>query len=140
MPHWFNVSDMKIDHGSRQTYMTEPLLYIQKALAILKHMACGTMAERVNRDGMVEAGFRQGILHDDTDISRLDGLRSNSSSMRLEYEVVTGVSSLEALQHFELLFRDGHDTILLALALIDENLLALKTDVNPFEAASLAYS
>lgn len=140
MPHWFNVSDMKIDHGSRQTYMTEPLLYIQKALAILKHMACGTMAERVNRDGMVEAGFHQCILQYDSDISGLDGLRSDSSSMRLEYEVVTGVSPLEALQHFELLFRDGHDTILLALALIDENLLALKTDVNPFEAASLAYS
>jgi hypothetical protein len=140
MPHWFNVSDMKIDHGSRQTYMTEPLLYIQKALAILKHMACGTMAERVNRDGMVEAGFRQGILHDDTDISRLDGLGNHSLAMRLEYEVVTGKPSLEALQHFELLFRNGYDTILFAFALIDEDLLPLKTDIMPFEAASLAYS
>jgi len=140
MPHWFNVSDMKIDHGSRQTYMTEPLLYIQKALAILKHMACGTMAERVNRDGMVEAGLYQGVLHDDTDISRLDGLRRNSFAMRLENEVITGIPFLEALQHFELLLRNGYDTILLAFSLIDEDLLAFKTDVMPFEAASLAYS
>ena len=140
MSHRFNVSNMKIDHGSGQAYMTKPLLHIQKTLAILKHMACGTMAERVNRDGMVEAGLYQGVLHDDTDISRLDGLRRNSFAMRLENEVITGIPFLEALQHFELLLRNGYDTILLAFSLIDEDLLAFKTDVMPFEAASLAYS
>lgn len=98
------------------------------------------MAERVNRDGMVEAGLYQGVLHDDTDISRLDGLRRNSFAMRLENEVITGIPFLEALQHFELLLRNGYDTILLAFSLIDEDLLAFKTDVMPFEAASLAYS
>ena len=131
---------MKIDHGSRQAYMPEPLLYIQKALAILKHMACSTMAESVNRDGMVKTCLRQCILHDDTDISRFDRLRSHSFAMRFEDEIVTGVLPLEALQHSELLFRDGYNTILLALALIDEDLLAFKTDVMPFEAAGLAYS
>ena len=60
--------------------------------------------------------------------------------MSKKYKVVTGKPLLEALQHFELLFRNGYDTILFAFALIDEDLLSLKTDVMPFEAASLAYS
>jgi hypothetical protein len=131
---------MKIDHGSGQAYMTEPLLHIQKTLAILQHVTGSAVPESMNRDGMVEAGLYQGILHDDTDISRLDGLRRNSFAMRLENEVITGIPFLEALQHFELLLRNGHNTILLAFTLIDEDLLAFKTDVNPFEAASLAYS
>jgi len=89
---------------------------------------------------MVKTCLHQGVLHDDTDISRLYGLRSNSFAMRLEDEVVTGEPPLEALQHFELLFRNGYDTILFAFALIDEDLLPLKTDVMPFEAAGLAHS
>ena len=70
--------------------------------------------------------------------------------MRLENKVITGISSLEAVQHFELLFGNGHDSTFLSLALIDEDLLAFKilglakrqsrADVNPFEAASLANS
>lgn len=60
--------------------------------------------------------------------------------MRLEDKVITEEPSLEALQHSELLFRNGYDTILLAFSLIDEDLLAFKTDVMPFEAASLAHS
>ena len=140
MSHRLNISDMKIYHCSRQTDMTKTLLYIQKGLAIFKQMACSTMAKRMNRDGVVKAGLHKCILHDDTYISWLDGLRSNSLAMGLEDEVIAGIPSLEALQHFELLFGDGHDTVLLPLALIDEYLLSLKTDVNPFEAASLTYS
>ena len=131
---------MKIDHGSRQAYMSKPLLYIQKALPILQHVTGSAVPESMNCDGMVKTCLYQGILHDDTYISRLDGLRSNSPAMRLEDKVITGKPSLEALQHFELLFRNGYDTILFAFALIDEDLLPLKTDVMPFEAASLAYS
>ena len=118
---------MKIDHRSRQTYMTETLLHIQKTLAILKQMGSRRMPQGMDGDGMVEAGLYQGILHDDTDISRLDGLRRNSFAMRLENEVITGIPFLEALQHFELLLRNGHNTILLAFTLIDEDLLAFKT-------------
>lgn len=71
---------------------------------------------------------------------RLDGLRRNSLAMRLEDKVVTEIPSLEALQHFELLSRDGHDAVFLSLALIDEYLLALKADVMPLEATRLTYS
>ena len=131
---------MKIDHGSRQAYMSKPLLYIQKALPILQHVTGSAVPESMNRDGMIEAGLCQGVLHNGAYISRLDRLRSYSFAMRLENEVITGIPFLEALQHFELLLRNGHNTILLAFTLIDEDLLAFKTDVNPFEAASLAYS
>jgi hypothetical protein len=131
---------MKIDHGSRQAYMSEPLLHIQKALPILQHVTGSAVPESMNCDGMVKTCLHQGVLHDDTYISRLDGLRRNSFAMRLENEVITGIPFLKALQHFELLLRNGHNTILLAFTLIDEDLLAFKTDVNPFEAASLTYS
>ena len=94
----------------------------------------------VNRDGVVEAGFCQGIFHDDAYIARLDGLRINSFAMRLENEVVTGVPLLENAKQENLLFRNRYTSVFLPLALINEDLLSFKTDVNPFEAASLAYS
>jgi hypothetical protein len=131
---------MKIDHGSRQTYMTEPLLYIQKTLAVLKQMGSRRMPQGMYGDGTVEAGFHQRILQYDSDISRLDGLRSDSSSMRLEYKVVTGKPLLEDAQQEQQLCRDSHTAVLLALALIDEYLLAVKTDVIPLEATCLAHS
>ena len=95
---------MKIDHRCSQTCMSETFLYIQQALSILKQMACGTMAKSMNRDGMVERGLYQGILHNDTDISRLDGLRCHSFAMCFENEIVTGIPFLEAAEHGELLF------------------------------------
>ena len=116
MFHRFNVSHMKINHRSSQTHMSETLLYIQGALSILKKMACSTMAEGVNRERMVETCLCQGILENGIDIAGFDGLRRNSSTMRLENKVVTGKSSPETLQHFELLFRNGHDAIFLAFA------------------------
>ena len=120
--------------------MTETLLHIQQTLAILKQVACCTVTQGVNGDRTIEAGLCQGILHNGAYISRLDRLRGYSFAMRLENEVITGKPLLETLKHFELLFRDGYTTVLLAFALVDENLLTVKTDINPFEAASLTYS
>lgn len=60
--------------------------------------------------------------------------------MRFKYKVITWEPLLEDAQQEKQLFRDGYDTVLLSLTLIDENLLAFKTDVNPLEAACLAYS
>ena len=140
MSHRFNVSNMKIDHGSGQAYMTEPLLHIQKTLAVLKQMGSRRMPQGMYGDGTVEAGFHQRILQYDSDISGLDGLRSDSSSMRLEYKVVTGKPLLEDAQQNQQLCRDSHTAVLLALALIDEYLLAVKTDVIPLEATFLAHS
>ena len=43
--------------------MTETLLYVQQTLAILKQMACSTMAQRMDSDGTVKAGLRQRISY-----------------------------------------------------------------------------
>jgi hypothetical protein len=118
--------------------MPETLLYIQKALAILQEMRRCTMPQGMYRDRVVEAGPCQGILHNDTDISGLDGLRSSLGAVCLEDEVVTWIPFLEATEHGELLLGDRHTPVFLSLALIDEDLLPVKTDVNPFEAADLA--
>ena len=60
--------------------------------------------------------------------------------MSKKYKVVTGKPLFEDAQQEQQLCRDSHTAVLLALALIDEYLLAFKVDVNSFEAASLAYS
>ncbi len=128
---------MKIDHGSRQSDMAEPFLYIQKAFPILQEMRSRTMPQGMYRDRVVETGPYQGILHNDADIPGLDGLRSYPFAMCLEDEVITGEPLLEATEHGELLFGNRHTPVFLSLALIDEDLLPVKTDVNPFEAADL---
>ena len=138
MLHRLNVGNMKIDHSCRKPYMAETLLYIQKALAILQEMRSRTMPQGMYGDGLVECGPCQGILHNDTDISGLDRLRCHSSAMCLEDEVVTGISLLEATEHGELLLGNRHTPVFLSLALIDEDLLPVRTDVNPFEAADFA--
>ena len=140
MLHRLNVGNMKVDHRSRQAYMPKTLLYIQKALAILQEMRRCTMPQGMYRDRVVEAGPCQGILHNDTDISGLDGLRSSLGAVCLEDEVVTWIPFLEATEHGDLLLGNRHTPVFLSLALIDEDLLTVKTDVNPFEAADLANS
>ena len=89
---------MKIDHGSCQAYMPKTFLYIQKAFPILQEMRSRRMSQCMNSDRAVVAGLRQRILKDDTDISGLDWLRSHSSSMCLEDEVITGKPFLEDTQ------------------------------------------
>ena len=140
MFHWLNVCNMKVYHRSGQTYMPETFLNIQQALSILKQMACSAMSECMDCNRVVKACLRQRILQYDSDISWLDWLRSDSFTMRLENKVVTGIPLLETTEHGELLLRDGYTAVLFAFALIDENLLSFKTDVNPLEAACLAYS
>ena len=129
---------MKIYHRSSQTNMTETLLYVQQTLAILKQMACSTMAQCMDSDGTVKAGLRQRILQYDSDISGFDGLGRDSSAMSLENEVITGEPLLENAQQEQQLCGDSYAAVLFAFSLIYEYLLAVKTDVIPLEAASLA--
>ena len=138
MFHWLNVSNMKIDHRGRKSSMAEAFLYIQKTLTILKQMACGTMAQGMDGDGMVKTGLHQGILQYDSDISGFDGLWCNVSAMSLEYEVFTRIVPFVDAKQEQLLFRNGDTAVFLALALINEYLLTIKADVIPFEAANLA--
>jgi hypothetical protein len=89
---------------------------------------------------MVETSFHKCILEDSADISRFDGLRCHPSAMTLEHKVITGKILSVDTQQDKQLGRNGHTAVFLAFPLIDEKLLAIKTDVNPFEAASLAHS
>ena len=78
--------------------MTETLLYLQEAFSIFQEMRSRRMSQGMNSDRAVVAGLHQCILHDDTHISRLDGLRSYPFAMCLEDEVVTGKPFLEDAQ------------------------------------------
>jgi hypothetical protein len=78
--------------------MTETLLYLQEAFSIFQEMRSRRMSQCMNSDRAVVAGLRQRILKDDTVISGLDWLRSHSSAMCLEDEVITGKPFLEDTQ------------------------------------------
>jgi hypothetical protein len=92
----------------------------------------------MDSDGTVKAGLRQRILQYDSDISGFDGLGRDSSAMSLENEVITGEPLLENAQQEQQLCGDSYAAVLFAFSLIYEYLLAVKTDVIPLEAASLA--
>jgi len=95
------------------------------------------MAEGMNRERMVKTSLYKCILKDRADIAGSDRLRSYSPAMALEHEVVTGEMLSVDTQQDKQLGRNGHTSVFLAFPLIDEKLLAVKTDVDPFEAASL---
>ena len=94
----------------------------------------------MNREGMVKTSLYKCILEDSADIAGSDRLRSDSSAMAFEHEVITGKTLSVDTQQDKQLGRNGHTAVFLAFPLIDEKLLAVKADVNPFEAASLANS
>ena len=96
------------------------------------------MAEGMNRERMVKTSLYKCILKDRADISGSDRLRSDSSAMALKHEVITGKTLSVDTQQNKQLGRNGHTSVFLAFPLIDEKLLAVKADVDPFEAAGLA--
>ena len=91
----------------------------------------------MNRERMVKTSLYKCILKDRADITGSDRLRSDSSAMALEHEVVTGEMLSVDTQQDKQLGRNGHTSVFLAFPLIDEKLLSVKTDVDPFEAAGL---
>ena len=95
------------------------------------------MAEGMNREGMVKTSLYKCIFKDRADIAGSDRLRSDSSAMALEHEVITGKMLSVDTQQDKQLGRNGHTAVFLAFPLIDEKLLAVKADVNPFKAAGL---
>ena len=128
---------MKIHHGSRQTHMSEPFLYIQDVFSHLQQMRGTGMSEGMNRERMVKTSLYKCILEDRADIAGSDRQRSYTPAMALEHEVVTGEMLSVDTQQDKQLGRNGHTAVFLAFPLIDEKLLSVKTDVDPFEAAGL---
>ena len=117
--------------------MSETLLYIQDVFSHLQQMRGTGMSEGMNRERVVKTSLYKCILEDRADIAGSDRLRSYTPAMALEHEVITGKMLSVDTQQDKQLGRNGHTAVFLAFALIDEKLLAVKTDVDPFEAAGL---
>ena len=133
-----NVSNMKINHRSRESRMSEPLLYMHYILSVLKEMRGCTVPQVVDGDGMVECDPRQCVLEDDSHIAWSDALWLFVPAMTLEDIVVARILLPICLEYDEHLVGNGHVAVFTPLALEDEQLLAVKADVVPSEAACLA--
>ena len=138
MSNRINVSNMKINHRSRKSRMSEPLLYMHYVLSVLKEMSGCTVPQVVDGDGMVECDPCEGVLENDTHIAWSDALWLFVVAMTLEDIVVARILLAICLEHHEHLVGDGHVAVLAPLALEDEQLPAVKADVVPSETARLA--
>ena len=138
MSNRFNVSNMKINHRSRESRMSEPLLYMHYVLSVLKEMRGRTVPQVVDGDGMVECDPCKCVLENDPHIAWSDALWLCLASMTLEDIVVARILLPICLEHDEHLVGNGHVAVFTPLALEDEQLLAVKADVVPSEAACLA--
>ena len=133
-----NISNMKIDHRSRKSHMSEALLHVHYVLSVFQEMRGRTMPKVVDGDGMVECDPRQCVLEDDSHIAWSDALWLCLASMTPEDIVVARILLPICLEHDEHLVGNGHVAVFTPLALEDEQLLAVKADVVPSEAACLA--
>ena len=129
---------MKINHRSRESRMSEPLLYMHYVLSVLKEMSGCTVPQVVDGDGMVECDPCKCVLENDPHIAWSDALWLFLASMTLEDIVVARILLPICLEYDEHLVGNGHVAVFTPLALEDEQLLAVKADVVPSEAACLA--
>ena len=137
MSNRFNVSNMKINHRSRESRMSEPLLYMHYVLSVLQEMSGCTVPQVVDGDGMVECDPCEGVLENDTHIAWSDALWPCLAAMTLEDIVVARILLAVCLEHHEHLVGDGNVAVFAPLALEDEQLPAVKADVVPSETARL---
>lgn len=138
MSIWLNVSNMKINHRSRKSHMSEALLHVYYVLSVFQKMRGRTVPQFVDGDGMVECDPRQCVLEDDSHIAWSDALWLCLASMTLEDIVVARILLPICLEHDDHLVGNGHVAVFTSLALEDKQLLAVKADVVPSEAACLA--
>ena len=131
---------MKINHRSRKSRMSEPLLYMHYVLSVLKEMRGCTVPEVMDGDVMVESNPCKGVLEDDTHIAWSDALWLCLTAMTLEDIVVARILLVICLEYDEHLVGNGHVAVLPSLALEDEQLPAVKADVVPSETARFADS
>src|SRR5574344_2947684 len=91
MSNRFNVCNMKINHRSRESRMSEPLLHVHYVLSVFQEMRGRTMPQVVDGDGMVECDPRQCVLEDDPHIAWSDALWLFVPAMTLEDIVVARI-------------------------------------------------
>ena len=118
--------------------MSEALLHVYYVLSVFQKMRGRTVPQFVDGDGMVECDPRQCVLEDDSHIAWSDALWLCLASMTLEDIVVARILLPICLEHDDHLVGNGHVAVFTSLALEDKQLLAVKADVVPSEAACLA--
>ena len=118
--------------------MSEPLLYMHYVLSVLKEMSGCTVPQVVDGDGMVEYDPCKCVLENDPHIAWSDALWLCLAAMTLEDIVVARILLAICLEYHEHLVGNGHVAVFTPLALEYEQLLAVKADVVPSEAACLA--
>ena len=128
---------MKINHSSRKSRMSEPLLHMQYVLSVFQEMSGCTVPKVVDGDGMVECDPCKGVLENDPHIAWSDALWLCLSSMTLEDIVIARILLAICLEHDKHLVGNGHVSVFAPLALEYEQLLAVKADVVPSETARL---
>ena len=84
MSNRFNVSNMKINHRSRESRMSEPLLYMHYVLSVFQEMRGRTVPQVVDGDGMVECDPCKCVLENDPHIAWSDALWLCLAAMTLE--------------------------------------------------------
>lgn len=82
---------MKIDHGGRQTYMSEAFLYFKDTFTIFQEVRSCRVAKSMNRNRTVETCPCQCILEYGADIAGSDGTIWHYFTTGHEYEVITGI-------------------------------------------------
>ena len=102
------ISNMKINHRSRKSHMSEALLHVHYVLSVFQEMRGRTMPQVVDGDGMVECDPRQCVLEDDSHIAWSDALWLYLASMTLEDIVVARILLPICLEHDEHLVGNGH--------------------------------
>lgn len=84
---------MKINQGSGKTDMSEAFLYIQYVFTHLQKMRGTGMAERMNRERMVETCLHKCILKDSSFLTvvRISNKQFNAGTKGLGYEEIKKV-------------------------------------------------
>ena len=134
----FDIRDMEVNEGRRNSGMSQSLLHIEHVLPVFQKVSGRTVPQGVYGDGMIKAGLVQSVLEYGPYIPRCDALRCDSPSMGLEDEVFTGVLLPECPQYNEHLRGDGYISVLVPLALADEEHPSVEADILPSDPACLA--
>lgn len=114
--------------------MAETLLYGLNVLTSLQEMSGIGVTQGMGRKRNVKLCLGKPLLQAGAD----EGMVNRQVPAELlEYVIHTRILLAVSLEYGERLGTDGYDTILLALALLDVNLQAVKIDVIPLEVTSL---
>lgn len=132
-----DLGNVQVDHGRSDRLVTQSLLHRLDILASFQQMGGIRMTQGMSGKRGVETSHLQDILQALANEAMIDPLVCTES---LEDKTHAGVTLAIRLQDYQCLRGDGYNTGLLALTILDMDLLAVETDVIPLELAGLESS